>query len=101
MHIDFMHTVDLGITQTFCKHVVWCLFRANVWSFRGTTSEVDQSSLIALRHGLFEWYKIQGDKLDGTPVQDLSLSMLGTREKPELKFKAMETRVFFTLRWRS
>ena len=95
VHVDLMHTVDLGIGQAYSKHVVWALFGSNAWGFKGTASEIDQLSLLAMRHELFIWYKAQGDSLTGTPVQDLTLSMFGSREHRDLKMKAMESRGFF------
>ncbi len=94
LHIDSLHTFDLGITQSFCKFVVWSLFNANAWSRNGEADERDQMSLICLRGELFAWYKTHRRTSTLTEVQDLCPNMLGTHAKPDFKLKAMETRCF-------
>lgn len=99
--VDLLHALFLGPMQTLCRYIIWELLKANVF---GVVGESDQEgitvAIMCLRTELMQWYDVwarnhPADVL--SRLADLTRKMLGSRDKPKLKTKAMET--FWILRF--
>ena len=93
--MDLLHTVHLGIMNTFAKTALWKLLAPEVWGLQeGNAGENVQLALMQLRNELWEWYR-QWHRAHPhkqlTQVHDLLPSMLGTSNEPVLKTKGAET----------
>eukprot|EP00969_Alexandrium_andersonii_P268367 11859589-Alexandrium_andersonii.AAC.1 len=93
MAVDTLHTLNLGVYQEFVRYSLWKLLEANV--FKVTTKHGQDQALqlqvLELRSALLSWYQ-RNRELGLTEVQDVQLSMLGTRDRPLAKFKGAETK---------
>ena len=93
--IDVLHTLHLGVFKSYCTTALWSLIQADAWNTREPTAEVsDKLNVARCRVELMTWYK---EKQRADPdariyeLSDLTLSMLGSREKQHLATKAAET----------
>eukprot|EP00972_Heterocapsa_arctica_P061998 9141543-Heterocapsa_arctica.AAC.1 len=73
--------------------VFWDLITENAYGFSGprTEAEIATMSVLRLRNDIMNWYKTQsatGSML--TKIEDLTVSMLGSRDHPKLMLKASE-----------
>lgn len=92
---DILHALYMGPVQTFSTYAVWDLVQKNAWRVGGrTVEELDQLSILRLKHDLFTWYKRQ-PRNTYTEVCDLTVSMLGSRSDPSRQpFKGAEAKAF-------
>ena len=89
--IDVLHGLHLGPMQSLVKEVFHVALVSNAWcSDYQTLDEQFTVSVDRLRSDLFYWYKKIAPK-DVTRLGDLTKKMVGTRNHPQLKTKAMET----------
>lgn len=86
---DVLHTLHLGVMQSWVKCVLWKLIKAGVWRGLGGDDGF-QNSVAALRHELFAWYRSYKEE-ELTRVADLVPSMLGKETSGTLKTKGAET----------
>ncbi len=95
--IDEMHTMHLGVLQSFVVTALWRLILEDVWGFgeHGPQEAAHQQSALRIRHELFQgWYPKVKRENPGKPVYELAdfrLADLGSKENPVLKTKAAET----------
>ena len=94
--VDSLHTLHLGVFQTFCKNLVWALIDANAWRIDDLATDEERIALsvFRLRTDLWAWYdsrRRERPHENITRVSDLTTKMIGTRGSPQLKLKAAET----------
>ena len=88
--IDILHGLHLGPMQSLVKNVFNVVLASGIWA--GTYSTLEEQYTVSvdrLRSDIFHWYKNHAPK-DVTRLSDLTKKMVGTRNKPLLKTKAME-----------
>eukprot|EP00969_Alexandrium_andersonii_P153631 6793549-Alexandrium_andersonii.AAC.1 len=90
--VDLLHSFHLGPVHNWAKHAIWELLSAGVWDLAEHPSAEERflASLDHLRAELFAFYR-SSDGESCTRVGKLTAKMLGSRDAPELKTKAMET----------
>ena len=57
MTIDSLHCLDLGVFNSFAKHVLWELILSGAWGRRQTVEETVSTAVTAIRKDLNAWYK--------------------------------------------
>jgi len=97
MVIDMLHCVFLGIAQSYIAAVLWMLITSNVWHFQATTQgELELLAVHRLRTLIEEYYAMRrklSERPEGTTeIQDLTISMLGSRDMKMFKAKGAETK---------
>jgi len=94
MQVDLMHTLYLGCAQDWCARSIWSLILADIYRVGAnrTQEEQIQLSVLRLRSDLMQWYREQRGKAppDFTQMEDLPLSLLGSKRKQTFKSKAAE-----------
>ena len=92
--IDLLHCLYLGAAQEWVARAMWALLLADVFGIGEHKTEAERIELGVqrLRCDLWDWYSAQRDTAasDFTPLQDLMLSMLGTKVKESFSSKAAE-----------
>ena len=98
--IDLLHTWNLGCLASWAGLTLQSLLKSTV--FRPhvpglSASDAAKRALLMIKNELMDWYRSQRlANLDwskkGTEIWNLTLNMLGTRDKPILKAKAAETK---------
>jgi hypothetical protein len=93
--LDLLHCLYLGVAQDFGAYALWALINAGVYVQNKTQEETARLSVMLIRQELWAWYAQQQKLNTGetiTQVQDLTVSMLGPKDAPELKTKGHETK---------
>ena len=92
--LHILHTVHLGICQSFCQFVIWELLVADLFGMGGREEDRFANSVLRLRTSLFEWYGSlsQEEARETTRVQEFNIEMLGSKTHRALKTKGMETK---------
>ena len=93
--VDSLHTMNLGLFQSWCKVAAWFLFDEGVYAPHAHTAEEQvQISILCMRESIGSFYlerkSSHGDEAL-TPVHDLTVKMFGTRSHPKLKLSGAET----------
>ena len=93
--IDFLHTLYLGVMNTWVRTAIWALLKAGVWGvLAGTGDEQLHVAVNSLRSELYTWYaayRKANPKQQITQVADLSSHLLGTEAHRVLRSKGAET----------
>ena len=93
--VDTLHTLDLGVMKNYCAYMMWFLINSGVWGQgRATESEQVLVAVGQIRKMLLVWYGVHhtafpNDRL--TQLQDLTIKMLGNKNRRTLKTKGAET----------
>lgn len=94
--LDWLHTLSLGVFQTWCSYTMHMLFKADAWqTYEGTEEARIARSLQRLSPELDAWQKQllkQGRSI--TQIGGLEPSMFGTWNAPVFKLKGAETNFF-------
>ena len=89
--IDVLHGLHLGPMQSIVKNVLHVVLASGIWGGSYDTLEEQYAvSVDRLRSSIFHWYKNQAPN-NVTRLVDLTKKMVGSRNHPLLKSKAMET----------
>jgi hypothetical protein len=88
--LDILHAIYLGPAQDFIGAALWALISADVWGVGAQNEAKCQVAVLRIRHELWAHYK--KNKGTQTQLEDLTLSMLGSRAKPAFKAKGAETK---------
>jgi hypothetical protein len=95
--VDWLHTLSLGVFQTWLGHLVWDLLKANVWSIQGSAAARHELGISCLREELFLWYKSEASQgRHHTRVQKLLPSMFGDAAHPACGLHGAETNSFLS-----
>lgn len=93
--VDLMHTMHLGVFQSWAKVVVWMVLDSPAWvPSRGSAEEHARMSVRCMRGELDQWYKDRhaANPVEGlTRVHDLTIKMFGSRTEPKIAMSASET----------
>ena len=92
--VDTLHTVYLGIMNSFCMFVIWRCLLAHVWSTGSTLEEVVEKTVIVARSRLHAWHRrrhVEKPREVLTVVHDFTKGMIGTRDDKKCKTKGHET----------
>jgi hypothetical protein len=91
--LDALHVLYLGIFGVIMHSVFWDLITENAYGFSGprTEAEIATMSVLRLRNDIMNWYRSQ-PAISMTKIEDLTVSMLGTKDHPKLMFKASEVK---------
>ena len=92
--VDTLHTVYLGIMNSFCMFVIWRCLLAHVRSTGSTLEEVVEKTVIVARSRLHAWHRrrhVEKPKEALTVVHGFTKGMIGTREDKKCKTKGHET----------
>ena len=94
--VDEMHTVHLGVFQSYVATALWALIKEDVWGLRAGLSEeaAHQRSALRLGRELFEWYTMETQRRPDKPLYELTdfaMETLGSKDSPKLGAKAAET----------
>ncbi len=92
--LDLLHTLFLGPMLAWSRYVMWKLILSTAFgAHEKTEHERLQIGLKIMKAELYSWYEAH-DRLHpetrATRVADLKPGMLGTKDSPKLKLKAME-----------
>ncbi len=93
IHLDSLHTIYLGVMQTYCHSVIHSALEADVFGCPGSRKARDAANL----DRIFVLYKNWCSKNNvdlSYQLDQLTMSMTSVPEKPGLKTKAAETGVF-------
>ena len=95
--IDQLHTLNLGVMQQYCRELVWELILSDAWHVSAGRTEAEQIEISVSRlwSELIAWYSERRREFPSenlTQNQDLTVAMLGTKNKRSLKLKAAETK---------
>lgn len=95
LQIDVLHSLWLGPAQDWVGTAFWAVLLADVFGFGDTRAESEriELALFRIRSELFDWYKVrcaEGAPSDFTRLEDLQLSMLGTKNSQKFSSKAAE-----------
>ena len=94
--LDWLHTLSLGIFQTWCSFALVKLFEEDAWCTASPNMDTRfLLSVTSMSTDLERWIRAQsreGRKL--TEVGALKSEMFGTPSKPKFGFKAGETNAF-------
>ena len=91
MTIDLLHGLNLGVMSVFGRVAIWRLLTCGAYGRVGAADENLQVVVMVLRNELMTFYAASQPRTRLTRVSDLTLSMLGTRDAPQLKTKGAET----------
>ena len=95
LSIDWLHTFSLGVFQYMLAPLLWALLSANVFSIECHASVLADRGLDRLKELLTDWYAEESRHgRNHTPIQGLTMPMVGTADNPELKLHAAETNGF-------
>ena len=87
--IDLLHSLYLGPMLVWSCAATWYLLISGVWgSLDGPEAERIRTSLIALKSDLHAWYSSHIGSV--TQISHITPKMIGTKQAPKLKLKAME-----------
>lgn len=93
--VDALHTFNLGVMQSFCKVAAWKLLDGTQWGEVSASSEERiRVAVQCMRADLQVFYQkhkraCPGEQL--TQANDLTVKMLGTRSRPQIKLSGAET----------
>ena len=96
LRIDTLHGLYLGPMARYVLTVIWRVLLSNPWKFAGPDDMVLELGVRNLKNDLLLWYEVNHIDLD-MQLKDLTVTMLGSRDSPELKTKAAETQPL--VRW--
>lgn len=92
MSVDWLHTLSLGVFQFFLGPLFWVLLSTNAFRVKGPEASLPELGLARMKQLLFEWYNSEAAcGRHHCRVQNITMSMLGCAEEPELKLHAAET----------
>ena len=92
--VDTLHTLYLGIINSFCCFVLWRILLGRFWAKGTTIDELVLDSLTVCRNRLHAWHQQRRRRLpkeDLTIPHDLTRGMIGTQGEQKLKTKGSET----------
>jgi hypothetical protein len=93
--VDWLHTLSLGVFQTWLASVVWALLDANAWNIVGPAAARFELGVGRLREDLFAWYTAEAKEgRRHTRVQKLLPSMFGDTSKHSCSLHGAETNSF-------
>jgi hypothetical protein len=95
--IDWLHSLSLGVFQTYLCMLVHELLVKNAWACQGAAAAVFELGVGRLREDLFTWY--ESERKAGrkhTEVQKLTPSMLGSFSKGAFGLHGSETNTFLS-----
>jgi len=93
--LDTLHTLNLGVMQLYCRHVLWRLLNASTWGpFEATAHERLVTACLSLRAELWSWHEERARAFPAENLTRLTPSMLGTPSDPKLKVKGAECWTF-------
>ena len=95
--VDVLHTIYLGLAKDLTMHAIWELLLSNAYVIDTNSSSTvkSQMGLQVFKTEYDSWVGRQPDGIVATPVQDLSIAMLGSRLNRCLNIKASETKGMF------
>ena len=92
--VDTLHTLYLGVMNSFCMFVIWRCLLANVWSTGHTLEELVEKSVIVARSRLHAWHRRRHTAKPNevlTVVHDFTQGMIGKKDDKKCKTKGHET----------
>ena len=100
MLIDVLHAINMGALKHFSNDLFWRLLLSGVWCRidGGRQEEYIATGVSRMRSCLALWQdKHERGNPDhkATRIQDITVPMIGTPAKRDLKLKAAETKYFF------
>jgi hypothetical protein len=93
---DELHTMHLGVFQSYILRVLWLLIQEDVWhTARGLPEDAAiETCVLRLRNDLYQWYRAQPLANPLRPIyqlQDFGRSSIGSKANPILRAKAAES----------
>jgi hypothetical protein len=86
--VDWLHTLSLGVFQTWCYSVLQALFSADAWQTQASTREASHNvNTQRLSSELASWFKAQDQSKKLTPVRTLSGSEFESALHPRFPSK--------------
>ena len=97
--LDWLHTLSLGVFQTYCSYVIQQLFRIDAWRTLETTEHGRISmSIYRLSAELTAWQREQRSKgRDITEIRHLKPETFGAASSPKFDLKGGETNFMLEL----
>ena len=94
--IDVMHTFHLGITNAYCKHVLWELLTQGAWVKRPTQEETVASNILMCDHERKTWFKSYHRAHPGEKTSPFKVrrKIVGDTSERKLTLKAAQTWYF-------
>ena len=88
--VDSLHTLHLGVMQTYLCNLCWALFHANAWHHAGSFVQRVQLSVMSMRNELWGWHSGPENRTL-TRCGDLTPEMFGSDGHRKLRMKGAET----------
>ena len=90
--LDWLHVLSLGVFQVIVGHLLQRLLRKNAFRVRGTSTNLMELGLGALKSKLGDWYAVQqAAGKQYTHLENLTLGNLGTESDPGLSLPGSAT----------